>query len=137
MELSQQTEIFTGVAAVVAPFLTALFQRAHWSAAVKRWVAITVALILATVTVLVTGVEDPGDILAVAALIIAGSQVIFSAVYPAAWAITDAATPAAEVPEGVLPPEEPVEPTEDGVDLDAVISSALAASELESGEDDV
>ncbi|MBE6483685.1 MAG: hypothetical protein E7Z96_02725 [Actinomycetaceae bacterium] len=91
--LDMQTEIFTGIAAAAAPFITALFQRVHWSSAVKRIVALVVSVVLATVTVIVNGVTDWSDILTVAAMVIAGSQVIYSAVYPAAKAVTRAATP--------------------------------------------
>ncbi|WP_164546663.1 hypothetical protein, partial [Actinobaculum sp. 352] len=100
--------------------------------AVKRIVALVVSLLLATVTVLVNGVTNWSDILTVAALIIAGSQVIYAAVYPAAQAVTRAATPTTTPDTSNLHQDAGTETIPDyaTASLDEAITATLAEARL-------
>lgn len=127
--MNTDTTIITTVAAVAAPFVTAVLQREHWSSNVKRWVAIAVSLVLAGIVV---GVTRPTgiDVWTVLGMVLGGSTVVYAAVYPAANKITqsgETASAAETAKATVAAATTKALSTADK--LDAVITEALTGAE--------
>lgn len=124
--MNTDTTLITTVAAIAAPFITAVLQREHWSSQVKRWVAILVSLILAGIVV---GVTRPTgiDVWTILGMVLGGSTIVYAAVYPAANRITQSGTAPASAKDTVSKASSVALTTTQK--LDQVIAEALEAGE--------